>query len=92
MTKKVIKNFGGRKSENFVGKGKIGNIFLGVWKFVGNRGKSETGGKCIIASGGWTPLILGRIWYILNIENAVFQKRVNSVVEFCTLYSHVHVW
>ena len=25
-------------------------------KFFGNRGKSETGGKCIIASGGWTPL------------------------------------
>jgi len=31
MTKKV-RNFGGRKSEIFVGKGEIGKIFDGVWK------------------------------------------------------------
>jgi len=36
--KKVISNFGGWKSRNFSGKGK-------VRKFVRNRGKSETEGK-----------------------------------------------
>jgi len=28
----------------------------------GIRGKSETEGKCIIASGGWTPLPLGSVY------------------------------
>jgi len=34
-----------------LGKGKIWEIFHGVRIFLENRGKSETGGKCIIASG-----------------------------------------
>jgi len=47
------------KIEIFLGKGKIGKIFHGVRIFFENRGKSETGGKCIIASGGWTPQPIG---------------------------------
>ena len=40
------------KTENFCfEKGQIGKILHGVWTSVGNRGKSETGWKCIIASG-----------------------------------------
>ena len=59
MTKKVGRNFGGGKSENFVGKGQIGEIFRAESDiFIRNRGTSEIGGKCIIASGGWTPLPL----------------------------------
>jgi len=30
--------------------------FSRVWKFFENRGKPETEEKCIMASGGWTPL------------------------------------
>src|SRR6218665_2528719 len=52
MTKKAIRNFGGRKSEILSGKGKIQEIFHRVLKFFENRGKSETEGKCIIVSGG----------------------------------------
>jgi len=33
-------------------KGKIVEIFQKVRKFFRNRGKSETGGKCIMVSGG----------------------------------------
>ena len=40
------------KIGNFVGKGNIFGIFHRVRKFVENRGKSETGGKCIMAIGG----------------------------------------
>jgi len=47
MTKKVIQKFWRMKIGNFFGE----KVKLGVWKFFGNRGKSETGGKCIIASG-----------------------------------------
>jgi len=46
------------RSKTFLGKGKIGKIFGGV-EIGGKsetRWKSETRGKCIIASGGWTPL------------------------------------
>jgi len=39
-----------------LGKGKISEIFQKVKNFFQNRGKSETGGKCIMASEGWTPL------------------------------------
>jgi|SRR6218665_1474328 len=42
--------------EIFREKGKIFEIFKKVRKFSENRGKSETEGKCIMASGGWTPL------------------------------------
>ena len=50
--KKVMRNFGGWKSRNFSGKGKMLKIFYRVWTFFENRGKSETGGKCIMVSGG----------------------------------------
>src|SRR6218665_1220443 len=51
--KKVIRNFGGWKSENFVGKGKISQTFHRVKNIFENKRKeSETGGKCIMASGG----------------------------------------
>ena len=38
-------------------KAKLGKIFNGVWKTFGNKGMSDTEGKCIIASGGWTPVV-----------------------------------
>ena len=43
MTKKeVIRNFGGWKSRNFTGKGKILEIFHRVWKFVAkNQGANN---------------------------------------------------
>jgi len=43
--KKVVRNFGGWKSEIFLGKGQIGEIFRGVrkifseiWREIWNRG------------------------------------------------------
>ena len=52
---KICQSIGG-KSRNFSGKGKIVKNSSKVRKNFGNRGKSETGGKCIMVSGGWTPL------------------------------------
>jgi len=40
------------KIEKVLGKGKILTIFHRVWEFFENRGKSETGGKYIMASEG----------------------------------------
>ena len=40
------------KIETFFGKGKMLAIFHRVIKFSENRGTSETGGKCIMVSGG----------------------------------------
>ena len=51
MTKKVIRNFGGRKSEIFREKVKFGKFFTESEIFSETEGKSETWGKCIIASG-----------------------------------------
>jgi len=46
------------KIENFLlGKGKIGKIFHGMSKIVGNRGKSETGGEMHHFLRRWTPLM-----------------------------------
>jgi len=44
-----------------LGKGKIGKNFLESEKSseIGPRGKNLNRGKCIIASGGWTPLVGG---------------------------------
>jgi len=52
MTKKGHKKFRRMKIEKKSGKGKICEIFHGIRKFFGNRGGSETEGKCIIALGG----------------------------------------
>ena len=49
------KDFGGWKSKYFFGK-KLGKFFTESENVSDNRGKSETGGKCIIASEGWTHL------------------------------------
>src|SRR6218665_32325 len=46
------------KIQNLCGKGEILNIFHRVEIFSETEGKSETGEKCIIASEGWTPMIL----------------------------------
>jgi len=59
MTKKGHQKFWPMKSEKFSGKGKILKIVHRVWTFFENRGKSETGEKCIMASEGWTPLTVG---------------------------------
>jgi len=50
--KKVIRNFGGWKSRNFSGKGKICKIFLRARKFFENRGEIWNRGECIMVSEG----------------------------------------
>src|SRR6218665_3671078 len=35
---------------------RIVKVFMESENVFGNKGESETGQKCIIASGGWTPL------------------------------------
>jgi len=47
--------------KNFCEKVKLGKFSSESAKFFGNRGKSETGGKCIIVSGGWTPLLICKL-------------------------------
>ena len=42
--------------EIFRKKVKLGKFSTESEKFVGNRGEIRNGGKCIIASWGWTPL------------------------------------
>src|SRR6218665_792659 len=45
------------KIEKVLGKGKIWKIFNGVQNLFRKQWASETEGNCIIASGGWTPLV-----------------------------------
>jgi len=57
---KVIRNFGWWNSETFYGEMWNWENFPRVWKILGNRGKSETEEKCIIASEGMiAPWIKG---------------------------------
>ena len=46
-----------------------------------NRGNLEQGGKCIMASGGWTPLFEIEIAYILNrLRNLLCESSLQSFV------------
>jgi len=60
LKKKVVRNFGGWKSEILGGKGQIGEIFRGVRKIFSEiwGGKSEIGGNASLPQRGWTPLSL----------------------------------
>jgi len=49
--KKVIRNFGGWKSEIFFGKGKTRKIVHEFENFYGNREKSEAGGNASLSQG-----------------------------------------
>src|SRR6218665_3375503 len=56
--KKVVRNFGDRKSGNLSGKGQICKIFHRVLKFFENSGgnRKEGGETHHGIRGGWTPL------------------------------------
>jgi len=44
--------------------------------FFGNRGKSETEGKCIIASGGWTLLERGDLGQEITFIDKIRKRRL----------------
>src|SRR6218665_3438385 len=71
---KVVRNFGGLKLKFSSGKGKLGKILDDVRNFFGTRGKSETGGKCIIAPEGMGA---SDHWSICNGSD-VFQGKISS--------------
>ena len=61
--KKVIRNFGRWKSENFSGKGKIGKIFHGVWNFFSQIVGNSKQKKCITALEGMDNRSLLLTWW-----------------------------
>ena len=48
-------------------KVKLGKFSTESEIFLGNRGQSETGEKCNIASEGWIP----RVWFLFGVAGAV---------------------
>lgn len=58
MTKKGIRNLADENRKKFSAKVKARIFTTESEKFSENRGNSETRGKCIIASEGWTPLVI----------------------------------
>src|SRR6218665_604411 len=68
--------FGGRKSKKFEVKSEISKIFRRFGIFLGNRGKSETEGKCIIASEGMDPLKRGDLGQEITFIDKIRKRRV----------------